>query len=176
MKEHCSLFSVNEPEQLEGFNCGDLDIDEFFINDCFGFTKQLLGKTYCYRLNEEPNKVVCAFTLANAGVRVSDLPNARRKKIETDIPHVKALKDYPAVLVARLGVSSEFRSKHIGSDVLDFIKLWFIEPLNKTGCRFVIVDAYNTPQTMAFYEHNGFKVVFGTERSEEHTSELQSPC
>ncbi|MDO5761367.1 MAG: N-acetyltransferase, partial [Bacteroidales bacterium] len=77
--------------------------------------KKLLGKTYCYRLNEEPYKVVCAFILANAGVRVSDLPNARRKKIEAGIPHVKALKNYPAVLVARLGVSSEFRSKHIGS-------------------------------------------------------------
>ena len=63
--------------------------------------------------NDEPDKVVCAFTLANAGVRVSDLPNARRKKIETGIPHAKALKYYPAVLVARLGVSSEFRSKHI---------------------------------------------------------------
>ena len=138
LKEHCSLFSVNEPNELKGFNCGDLDIDEFFANDCFGFTKQLLGKTYCYRLNEETDKIVCAFTLANAGVRVSDLPNARRKKIEAGIPHAKALKDYPAVLVARLGVSSEFRSKHIGSDVLDFIKLWFIEPLNKTGCRFVI--------------------------------------
>ena len=47
LKEHCSLFSVNEPKELEGFNCGDLDIDEFFANDCFGFTKQLLGKTYC---------------------------------------------------------------------------------------------------------------------------------
>ena len=52
LKEHCSLFSVNEPNELDGFNCGDLDIDEFFANDCFGFTKQLLGKTYCYRLNK----------------------------------------------------------------------------------------------------------------------------
>ena len=24
--------------------------------------------------------------------------------------------------------------KELGSDVLDFIKIWFIEPLNKTGC------------------------------------------
>ena len=56
LKEHCTLFSVNEPKELEGFDCGDLDIDDFFANDCFGFTKQLLGKTYCYRLNEEPDK------------------------------------------------------------------------------------------------------------------------
>ena len=136
--------------------------------------KKLLGKTYCYRLNEEPYKVVCAFILANAGVRVSDLPNARRKKIEAGIPHVKALKNYPAVLVARLGVSSEFRSKHIGSDVLDFIKLWFIAPLNKTGCRFVIVDAYNTPSTMAFYEQNGFITVFSTEQQEKDYRHITS--
>ncbi|MDY2623237.1 MAG: GNAT family N-acetyltransferase [Alloprevotella sp.] len=113
-------------------------------------------------------------SLANAGVRVSDLPNARRKKIEADIPHAKALKDYPAVLVARLGVSFEFRSKHIGSDVLDFIKLWFIEPLNKTECRFVIVDAYNTPSTMAFYEQNGFKVVFSVEQQEKDYRHITS--
>lgn len=166
LKAYCSLFSVNEPDDLKGYTCGDSDLDEFFANDCFGFTKQLLGKTYCYRLISNPNKVVCAFTLANAGVRVSDLPNARRKKIEADIPHAKDLKDYPAVLVARLGVSSEFRSMHIGSDVLEFIKLWFIEPLNKTGCRFLIVDAYNTPSTMTFYAQNGFASVFSTEQQE----------
>ena len=80
LKTHCSLSPVFEPKDLEGFHCGDHDIDEFFTNDCFGFTTQLLGKTYCYRLNEEPNKVVCAFTIANAGIRVSDLPNARKKK------------------------------------------------------------------------------------------------
>ena len=128
MKEHCSLYSVNEPKELEGFHCGDIDIDEFFANDCFGFTKQLLGKTYCYRLNQEPDKVVCAFTLAN----------------------------------------------HIGSDVLDFIKIWFIEPLNKTGCRFVIVDAYNTPKTMAFYEQNGFITVFSTEQQEKDYRHITS--
>ena len=33
LKEHCSLFSVNEPKELDGFNCGDLDIDEFFALD-----------------------------------------------------------------------------------------------------------------------------------------------
>lgn len=174
LKEQCSLFSVNDPKELEGFSCGDIDIDEFFAHDCFGFNKQLLGKTYCYRLNDKPDKVVCAFTLANAGVRVSDLPNARRKKIEVSIPHVKALKDYPAVLVARLGVSSEFRSRHIGSDVLEFIKIWFIEPLNKTGCRFVIVDAYNTPRTMAFYEQNGFTTVFSTEQQEKDYRHITS--
>ncbi|MDE6378477.1 MAG: GNAT family N-acetyltransferase, partial [Duncaniella sp.] len=111
-------------------------------------------------------RVVCAFTLANAGVRVSDLPNARKKKVESRIPHVKSLKDYPAVLLARLGVSKDFRSLSIGSDVIEFVKLWFLDPYNKTGCRFLIVDAYNAPATLAFYEKNGFKMVFNSEQQE----------
>ncbi len=174
LRESCTLYAVTDKNDLVGFSCGDKDLDEFFANDCFDFTKQLLGKTYCYRLNEDPSKVVCAFTLANAGVRVSDLPNSRKKKIEANIPHIKALKDYPAVLVARLGVSEELRSLHIGSDILSYIKLWFLEPYNKTGCRFMIVDAYNEPTTMSFYEQNGFKMVFSTEQQEKDYRHIES--
>lgn len=164
--EECSLCELKEPNDIKGFVCGDKDLDDFFTNDCIAYAKQLLGKTYFYKLKSYPNSVVCAFTLANAGIRVSDLPNARRKKIETNIPHAKTLKDYPAVLVARLGVSKNFRSKHIGSDVLRHIKYWFLEPYNKTGCRYVLVDAYNNPVTLAFYESNSFQTVFSTERQE----------
>ena len=160
------MHRLNAPEDIAGFTCGDKDLDDFFTNDCFAYTKQLLGKTYYYKLDQEPHAIVCAFTLANAGIRVSDLPNARRKKIETNIPHAKALKDYPAVLVARLGVSKDFRSKHIGSDVLRHIKYWFLEPNNKTGCRYILVDAYNNPTTLVFYESNGFQTVFSTEKQE----------
>ncbi len=164
--DECVLRELKEPSEINGFNCGDKDLDEFFTNDCFAYAKQLLGKTYFYTLKTNSNIVVCAFTLANAGIRVSDLPNARRKKIETNIPHIKALKDYPAVLVARLGVSKDFRSKHIGSDILEYIKYWFLDPFNKTGCRYVLVDAYNNPTTIAFYESSGFSTVFSTEIQE----------
>ena len=107
-----------------------------------------------------------AITLANAWIRVDDLPNARKKKIESDIPHAKSLKNYPAVLIGRLAVSEEFHSKHIGSDVLEYIKYWFIDPNNKTDCCFIIVDAYNNDNTIAFYMRNGFKPVFCTDEQE----------
>lgn len=166
LSDHCSLYELTNPEELESFTCGDQDLDDFFNNDSFNYAKQLLGKSYCYKLDDEPNSVVCAFTLSNASIRVDDLPNARRKKIESAIPHVKSLKDYPAVLVGRLAVSENFHSKHIGSDTLNFIKYWFIDPNNKTGCRFVTVDAYNNPGTLGFYEHNGFKPVFSSDQQE----------
>ena len=164
--DECSLCELKERTDLEGFCCGDKDLDDFFANDCFAYARELLGKTYFYIVKSAPETVVCAFTLANAGIRVSDLPNARRKKIEANIPHVKSLKDYPAVLVARLGVSENYRSRHIGSDVLEYIKYWFLDPYNKTGCRYVLVDAYNSSSTIRFYKSNGFSTVFSTEEQE----------
>lgn len=81
LKDNCSLYAVTEPEEMCGFICGDRDLDDFFTNDCFAYIRQSLGKIYCYKLNENPEKVVCVFTLANAGVRVCDLTNALKKKI-----------------------------------------------------------------------------------------------
>ena len=172
----CSLCELKEKTDLEGFCFCDKDLDDFFTNDCFAYAKELLGKTYFYTVKSAPTTVVCAFTLANAGIRVSDLPNARRKKVEANIPHAKSLKDYPAVLIARLGVSKDFRSKHIGSDVLRYIKYWFLDPYNKTGCRYVLVDAYNSPHAIHFYENNGFATVFSSEEQEKMYRHITKEC
>ena len=174
--DECSLCELKEKSDLEGFCCEDKDLDDFFTNDCFAYAKELLGKTYFYTVKSAPTTVVCAFTLANAGIRVSDLPNARRKKVEANIPHAKSLKDYPAVLIARLGVSKDFRSKHIGSDVLRYIKYWFLDPYNKTGCRYVLVDAYNSPHAIHFYENNGFATVFSSEEQEKMYRHITKEC
>ncbi|MCD8184166.1 MAG: GNAT family N-acetyltransferase [Bacteroides sp.] len=45
------------------------------------------------------------------------------------------------------------KGKAIGSFLLDFVKSYFIED-NKTGCRFVTVDAY--ANAVPFYLKNGF--------------------
>lgn len=163
--DNCSFDEITSSDMVAGFSCGDSELDAFFAADCLLYSTQLLGKTYGY-YSDSNKELVCAFTLANAGLRVGDLPNARRKKIETDIPHIKSLKDYPAVLVARLGVSAKYKLKHIGSETLDFIKGWFTEPANKTGCRFVLVDAYNNTRTIAFYQKNGFRLVFSSDKQE----------
>ncbi len=38
---------------------------------------------------------------------------------------------------------------------MTFLKYFFIIK-NKTGCRFLIVDAYNTPRVIKFYKKNKF--------------------
>lgn len=37
---------------------------------------------------------------------------------------------------------------------------------NKSGCRFVIVDAINAPEVISFYQKNGFQSLFTSEEQE----------
>lgn len=168
LTDNC-FFSVLNTEVVSNmahFYCGDTDLDNFFQNEAIPYSKQLLGKSYCFRLEQDPTIVVCAFTVANASMRVDFLPNARKKKISKNIPHQKEHKSYPAVLVGRLGVNIGYQSHHVGCELMDFIKSWFVDPLNKTGCRFVIVDAYNNEKAIAYYKRNNFESVFSSEEQE----------
>ena len=40
--------------------------------------------------------------------------------------------------------------------LLSFIKGWFVSD-NKTGCRFIVVDALNQPDVLTFYKRNGLR-------------------
>ena len=152
-------------QSSDAFSCKNNDLDEFFNVDSFHYSRQLLGKTYCFRLAANVRKIVCAFTISNDSIRVDDLPNSRGKKIKSVVPREKSMRRFPGVLIGRLGVSQEFQGKGIGTELMDFIKSWFVVS-NKTGCRFLIVDAYNDRNTLNYYESNGFKYLFSTENQE----------
>lgn len=52
-------------------------------------------------------------------------------------------KTYPSVKIGRLAVSKDYDNKGVGRAILDFIKHAFTNG-NRTGCRFITVDAYAT--------------------------------
>ena len=45
-------------------------------------------------------------------------------------------------------------------------KAWFSSENNKSGCRFLIVDAYNEPGLIQFYERCGLHLFFTSEEQE----------
>ena len=49
---------------------------------------------------------------------------------------------------------------------MNFIKSWFIDSNNKTGCRFIVVDSYNEDIPLYYYQKNGFLFLFSTEQQE----------
>jgi hypothetical protein len=56
--------------------------------------------------------------------------------------------------------------KTVGDQLMDFIKSWFIDKANKTGCRFIVVDSYNENKPLNYYKRNGFIQLFSSEEQE----------
>jgi hypothetical protein len=154
-------------QKAHKFDCGNSDLNEFFEKDAFNFETQLFGKTYCFLSASDENEIINIFTISNDSVKVKTLPEKSKEQLRKNIPQQKqGLRSYPAVLIGRLGVNKKYKDAGIGSQVLNFIKAWFRQDDNKTGCRFLIVDAYNTEKVTSFYGKNGFSFLFDNEKIE----------
>ena len=153
--------------KLPAFDCGDEDLNAFFQEDAFNYDAQLLGRSYCF-LSALEGDIAAVFTLSNSAIRVAELPNNAKRRLVKLIPWVKQGRNYPAVLIGRLGVSRKYRNQKIGSQIIDFIKAWFLSDHNKTGCRIVVVDAYNKEDVLHFYsnDNNKFSFLFKEESQE----------
>ncbi len=141
-------------EQVSEFNCGDDDLNEFIINDAPLYRKTLLSITYIL-VNKHNNKVIAFFSVANDRISIQDFPSDtdfnrfRKHKFVND----KRLKSYPAIKICRLGIDKSVQGHQIGTFLIDFIATLFVTD-NKSGCRFMTVDAYS--QAIPFYIKNDF--------------------
>lgn len=155
--------------ESESFTCGeDPDMDEFFQKDALTYARRRIGKSYCFRLEEDARKIVSCFTLSNDSIRIWDLGSSKKNAMWKELTNrEKMLSRFPGVLIGRLAVSKDYAGQGVGSEIIDFIKLWFLCEENKTGCRLAIVDAKNKPNVLKFYEKNGFKYLFNREIDED---------
>lgn len=155
--------------ESESFTCGeDPDMDEFFQKDALTYARRRIGKSYCFRLEEDARKLVACFTLSNDSIRIWDLGSSKKNAMWKELTNrEKMLSRFPGVLIGRLAVSKDYSGQGVGSEIIDFIKLWFLSEENKTGCRLAIVDAKNKPNVLKFYEKNGFKYLFNREIEED---------
>lgn len=130
-------------------------MNDFFFNAAIEHVKELLAVTYVWE-DSITQKTVAFFSVLNDRIDVDT--SHKCKKLRKNIPHEKYYRYYPAVKIGRLGVGIEFQGQSFGCDIIQFIKQFFIHS-NKTGCRFVTVDAYNKQNVLNFYIRNGFRYI-----------------
>lgn len=146
-----SIKRINDTFQLKHFDCEDADLNEFLQSDSIHYQKKLLAVTYLVLSDEL--KIIGFFSLANDSLKDNDFE--KWNSLNRKVTNRKRRKDYPAVKLVRLGVDKGQKGKGLGKEIVFFIKNWFVSE-NKTGCRFLLVDAYNKPETLNFYLKNEF--------------------
>lgn len=147
---------------IEAFDCGRTSVNEFFHEEAQDYQDELFGKTYYFCLPDNPSNIVAGFTVANASIFTKRLPNSRQKKIGFEVHHRKGLINYPSVLLAQLGVDVHYKGNHLGTQIINFVASWFTSTSNKSGCRHLIVDAYDEPHLLDFYQRNGLNLFFSS--------------
>lgn len=149
-----SLARLEADDKRPDFACSDPDLSDFFHNKSAEDSRELISVT---NVLYDGDTAIAFYCVSNDALRKEDAgSNSRIKRFLRRLPHKKRLKSNPAVKIGRLAVADGFRRQNIGSTLLDRIKYDFTHS-NKTGCRFIIVDAYNNDKTLKFYQKNGFE-------------------
>lgn len=166
-----------ENDQVGLFDCGDDDLNEFFREDAFLHKKELIAETYIAKpTGAGAGGASIPFALVSYCNDVIDnkVVFRGRGKKRVRIPANQGFYDgvvtrnidesywsypqYPAVKIARLGVHKDYKRQGVGGFIIEMTKRFFLEG-NRTGCRFITVDAYNDPGIIDFYKNQGFDFI-----------------
>ncbi len=152
-KESIRLRRLNETDVVEGFDCGDEDLNDFIVTDACLYYKVRLATSYV--LEGVDNNIIGYFSLAHDRISLSDFPsnsayNRFRKHFFTQ---GKMFRSYPALKICRLATDKKYRGEGIGTMILNMIVASYKND-NKAGCRFITVDAYAS--AIPFYLNYGF--------------------
>lgn len=140
---------VDNTAICDSFDCGNPDLNEYFRVDAVLYKEALFTQTYCLQAINPPSIVVALLDLCNDTVRFE------KCKHVLGIDAEKQLHSIPAVKLTRLGVARQYQRMDVGTYLLNKLK-WLFTSDNRTGCRFITVDAYNTPDVIRFYARSEF--------------------
>lgn len=167
------FFKLSDKIDCKSFDCGDVGINEFIHSEALDYQSQNLGTSYGFKTSE--GKVIAYFTIFNDCIRdLGETKKAMEKFGKSvGVPHPKRLRlvSYPAIKIGRLGLSKEMQGisnkdrPKLSDQFMDFIKGWTVKD-HKPAVKFLILDSYNTPRNIKYYQRNGF-VLFPIETKPE---------
>jgi GNAT superfamily N-acetyltransferase len=161
-----TLAQLRDLSRAKDFDCSDDDLNEYFRRDVVAHKEQLLTETYFLSREDDSEQAIAALVdICNDAVNVRKMPESGLSLI----PDIKRYPFLPAVKITRLGVSRSIQSLGVGTQIINMIKKLFVTD-NRTGCRFVTVDAYNNPRTLNFYQKNYFSFFSDKDKDRQNRS------
>ncbi len=137
---------------IKPFKCKDNDLNGFLLDDALKYLEDLMAVTYLWE-DLDKNKTVAYFSLLNDKITFDPEQRTIWNRLSRNVANRKRRKDYPAVKIGRLAVAEEYMGQGLGRDIIRLVKYTFTHG-NRTGCRFITVDAYQ--DAAGFYKRCGF--------------------
>ena len=159
-----------DDDNVIAFDCGDLDLNNFLLNDAVKYQKERLSVTHILTLPTDDTVQIIGYFCLLTDKLVFDPTDEGQRKIwkdfnkENRIHFNKHRKTYPAVKIGRLAVASAFAGKGMGRRMIEHIISMIID-MNSIGCRFITVDAYR--DAFDFYLKNNFNYLFDDDANEQ---------
>jgi len=146
------LIRLSPGHAIKDFDCDDNDLNDFLLHESINFANQLLAVTYILENDQES---IAFFSVLNDKISIKEVVHPKIWELFQSIfPSSKGLRSYPAVKIGRLAVNKNHKGKDIGTYIISYLIDSFLSN-NKTGCRFITVDAY--AKSLGFYEKCGFQ-------------------
>lgn len=155
------LLRLTPETDLSGFDCGDEDLNSFLIEDAKNFLDKRIATSYI--LTDDDN-IVAFFCLLNDKISRQEVSNNQWKRIKGGFPERKQFGSYPAIKIGRFAVSSAYKGRNIGTDLMNLLKGMLNDSPNYSAFRYLTVDAYLS--AIEFYKKSDFKLL-----SEKNVSE-----
>ena len=160
--ENLTHLQLTADTNIKPFKCNDSDLNGFLIEDAKNYLASKMAVTYLFE-DKEKNITVAYYSLLNDKITFDPDQRSFWNKLNRKIANEKRRKDYPAVKIGRLAVAQSHAGKGIGTEIIRFIKYMFAYG-NRTGCRFITVDAY--ADATEFYQKCGFNFVSEKDKGE----------
>lgn len=161
-----NLIGENDYDRLDGFSCGEKELDDFFRYEIKSCVVHHYLAPYCASLSS--GEIVAAFTLMNDALMISGevdkddfLDDLTYASTPVDVEFFTRQHSFPAINIGHLGIMKKYQGQGIGTAILDFLADTY-QNFRQAGCQFITVDAINKPAVTRFYECNGF--YFQTDR------------
>jgi predicted GNAT family N-acyltransferase len=135
---------------IKPFESEDEELNDFLLNDAKKYLAEMFAVTY---LIENKTETIAYFCLSNDNIR-REVDMETWKKINKKVPNSKRKGSYPAVKIGRMAVTKKFAGNGLGRLMIRYVESMYRDENQKSGCRFITVDAYGNATD--FYERNGF--------------------
>ena len=123
-------------QDVNQFDCGHEDINEFLQEDAFEQNKFMLNSTYLAYFDE---KIIGFFTIFTDAIKIKELGEKYSEKFKNKNMVYDV---YPAIKIGRLGVHKNYKKKGIGTYLLQWVFNLCIGISKDVGLRFITINAY----------------------------------